>query len=219
MDLSPDNPTPDDEPDIPERTCIITRIAGTPETLLRLALGPDDSVGPDYAAKLPGRGAWISLDKQRLVDAMATGKIKGALAHGFKTGKKTLYVPLNLPDMIEAGLQQRALNRLGLELKSGNVMMGSDSISQLLDRLPDAMTIHAGDAAPDGIRKLFTRGREIILPVGRDALSIALGRGHVVHMAVPVRQAAQRIMIDIDRWVAYVGHKTQEAPVHFVLDK
>ncbi len=208
MKPSPDRSTQNDEPDIPERTCILTRIAGTPETLLRLALGPGDRVGPDYAAKLPGRGAWIGLDKQRLINAIVANKLKGALAHSFKTGKKTLDVPDNLVDMIDAGLQQRALNRLGLELKSGNVVMGSDSISQLLDRLPDALTIHAGDAAPDGIRKLFTRGREIILPVGRDALSMALGRGHVVHMAVPVRQAAQRIMIDINRWVAYAGHKT-----------
>ena len=212
-------PSADEESDIPERTCILTRTPWTPETLLRLALGPDNSVGPDYAAKLPGRGAWISLNRARLEAAIETGKFKGALAHGFKTGKTPLNVPETLAEMIEQGLAQRALSRLGLEMRSGNVVLGADSITELLGRLPDALVLHAGDAAPDGIRKLRTRGAEIILPVGRDALSVALGRGHVVHMAIPVRQAAQRIMIDIGRWVAYANKNSVEAPAHFVPDK
>lgn len=195
----------------PTRTCILSRTAGTSATLLRLALGPDCQVAPDYAARLPGRGAWIGLDAALLCTALAKGKLRGALIRALDLKgdeAAALVIPADLPQQIEHGLRARALKRLGLEHKAGHLEFGADNIAALLARLPDVMLLHAADAAADGIRKLRTRGVALQLPVGRDDLSVALGRSHVVHIAVPVRAAAERLVIDIGRWLAYVTGST-----------
>lgn len=191
----------------PTRTCILTRAPGTPATLLRLALGPELQVAADYAARLPGRGAWIGLSAPLLTTALAKGKLRGALirALGLKGEEAAaLVIPADLPEQIETGLRARALKRLGLEHKAGHLEFGADNIASILVRLPDVMLIHAADAAVDGMRKLRTRGIALQIPVGRDDLSVALGRSHVVHIAIPVRAAAERLVIDISRWLAYV---------------
>ena len=49
--------------DAPERRCIASGESGPTGSLIRFVLGPDDSVVPDLAGKLPGRGAWLSADR------------------------------------------------------------------------------------------------------------------------------------------------------------
>src|SRR5215204_3821461 len=44
----------------PERTCIVTREAGSPEGLIRFVIAPDGTVVADLRRKLPGRGAWVT---------------------------------------------------------------------------------------------------------------------------------------------------------------
>jgi predicted RNA-binding protein YlxR (DUF448 family) len=46
-----------------ERRCVATGETAGPDRLLRVALSPDGVVTPDLAARLPGRGAWISADR------------------------------------------------------------------------------------------------------------------------------------------------------------
>ena len=48
-----------------ERKCILTGDRADPETLIRLAIGPDGQVLPDVRAKAPGRGAWIGVSQVR----------------------------------------------------------------------------------------------------------------------------------------------------------
>ena len=68
----------------PERKCILSGVHGDPVRLIRLALAPDGVVWPDLAAKLPGRGAWIGVDRAALETAIAKGRLKGAVARAFK---------------------------------------------------------------------------------------------------------------------------------------
>jgi len=102
-----------DDAHLPERRCILTGAHGARDELVRLALGPDGAVWPDLAARLPGRGAWIKADRALLEAAIAKGKLKGALARAFKDAPPT--IPDDLPARIAAGLERRALDRLGLE--------------------------------------------------------------------------------------------------------
>ena len=73
----------DKKPHVPERTCVLSRRKGTKDELIRLALGPDGTVGPDVRARAPGRGAWIGVDRAELDAANAKGKLKGALQRAF----------------------------------------------------------------------------------------------------------------------------------------
>ena len=46
-----------------ERRCVATGETLPEQRLIRFALGPDGALHPDLAAKLPGRGAWVSASR------------------------------------------------------------------------------------------------------------------------------------------------------------
>jgi uncharacterized protein len=193
--------------------CILSGRKTVPNDLLRLAIGPDDSVAVDFTGKLPGRGAWIGLDRGALETALAKGKLKAALLRSFKGAK--LSIAADLPERIAQGLEKRALDRLGLTMKAGSLVTGSDAVAQLLNRGKAWLILHAADAKPDGIRKLG--GSEMmILPCSRDALSLALGKANVVHIGISDEAAADRLLIDIRRWLAYgvIPQATLDDSIH-----
>lgn len=191
-------------PETPERKCILSGDHGSPETLLRLALGPNGEVGADYAAKLPGRGAWVSLNRPVLEAALAKGKLKGLLARAFKVDAGQILLESSFAAQIAAGLRARALSRLGLEKRAGHVVSGADQVEDGLRKGKAHLVLHAGDAAADGMRKLRKEGVSTVqLPCTRDEFGLALGRDAVVHAAVLDSAAAGRCLIDIRRWLAY----------------
>ena len=196
----------------PERKCILSGVHGSRAALIRLALGPDGQVWPDLAAKLPGRGAWIAPDRALLEQAMAKGRLKGALARAFR---EPAIVPDNLPGRIATGLEKRAMDRLGLEHRAGHLIYGSEKISEWARAGRLFLLLHAADAAPDGSSKLDQAWRsgggemdEVIhLPAGREALSRAVGRENVVHSGVNNGKAAARIAQELRRWAAFNGNQ------------
>lgn len=198
----------------PERTCILTREAGSRNDLIRLALSPDGEVAPDVRARAPGRGAWIGVDRATLEAARARGKLKPALARAFKASE--VVVPVDLGERIEAALRRAALDRLGLEARAGNLVLGSEKIEVAARRGDVALLLHAQDASPEGRRKLDQAwrvggeaegsGRQgLVLPASRTILSLALGRENVVHIAIVDRAAAARVMHALQRWRAFIG--------------
>src|SRR5687768_14178732 len=139
------------EAHIPERTCILSRRTAPKEELIRLALSPDGEVAPDVRARAPGRGAWIGVAKPELDAANAKGKLKGALQRAFKA--KDVAVPANLGERIAAALRQAALDRLGMEAKSGNLINGADKVEAAARAGKVHLLVHAADAG-DGRRRL-----------------------------------------------------------------
>ncbi|HMJ93615.1 MAG TPA: DUF448 domain-containing protein [Allosphingosinicella sp.] len=197
----------------PERKCILSGRHDERDALIRLALGPDGGIAPDVRARAPGRGAWIGVDRATLEEAQAKGKLKGALARAFKTSEMS--VPDDLGARTEAALRQAALDRLGLEARSGTLITGSDKIETAARRGEVHLLLHAADAGEDGNRKLDQalrvgagakgNGPEVLeLPVERPILSLALGRQNVVHIALIDRAAAARVKRALDRWRAFM---------------
>jgi len=197
---------------VPERTCILTRTAAPKESLIRLALGPDGVVAPDVRARAPGRGAWVGVDRRALEEAQAKGKLKAALSRAFKSG--SVGVPDDLPERIETALRQTALDRLGLEARSGMLVTGGEKIETALRKGQVHLLLHASDGGADGTAKLDQalrvgsdgeQRRGLVFPADRAILSLALGRQNVVHVAVLDRAAAQRVGDLIARWGAFIG--------------
>jgi predicted RNA-binding protein YlxR (DUF448 family) len=197
-----------------ERTCVLSRRTASRDDLIRLALGPDGQVAPDVRARAPGRGAWIGVDRATLDAANAKGKLRGALARAFKTGE--LAIPGDLGERIEAALARNMLDRLGMEAKSGNLILGSEKIENAARRGEVSLLLHAADAQLKGRRELdqawrVGRGAEgsgsqgLVLPAERTILSLALGRQNVVHIALIDRAAAARVRHALDRWRAFIG--------------
>jgi len=200
--------------DSPERSCILSREHGSRDGLVRLALSPDSNVLPDVRAKAPGRGAWIGVTRAELETAVAKGRLRGALARAFKGA--VLTIPADLPQLIEDALRRHALDRLGLEAKSGFVVIGGTAIDKAARSGKLYALYHASDAAADGAGKLAQAwrvgtddegsGRKgLALPVPRTILSLALGRENVVHVGLTDARAAQRANDALSRWLHFIG--------------
>ncbi|WP_226635138.1 DUF448 domain-containing protein [Novosphingobium profundi] len=197
-----------------ERTCILSGRKGAREDFIRLAISPDGLVLPDIHARAPGRGAWIGVSRDTLENALAKGKLKGAMARAYKGAP--LSIPEDLGARIAQGLEKALTERLGLELKSGRLLMGSDRIAQNAREGKVAWLAHAADAREDGSRKLdqaWRVGRDAEgsglkgtrLPLDRTTLSVALGRDNVVHLALNDRGAAQRVDSLLTRLLQFQG--------------
>ena len=201
-----------------ERRCILSGATSARDDLVRLAISPDGLVLPDVAGKAPGRGAWITPDRAALELALAKGQLKGALARAFKGAN--LAIPDDLPDRVEAALRRGLTDRLGLEMRSGKVVLGAQRIAEQARQGRVALLLHASDSSEDGRRKLdqaWRVGREAegsgergeVLPLDRKALSVALGRDNVVHLGVAGHcgdtRAAARVLQAVTRLSHYVG--------------
>ena len=211
-DSSADRPARVDS--APERRCILSGEHGGRDALLRLAISPEGDVLPDVHARAPGRGAWIGVGRAALEKAMTKGQLKGALARAFKGAALT--IPEDLPQRIELALTRALTDRLGLSLKAGQLLLGSDRIAENARAGKVVWLAHAADASEDGSRKLDQAWRVgqdaegsgikgMRLPLDRAALSVALGRDNVVHLALIDSAAAERVVVPLQRLLHYLG--------------
>lgn len=213
----------------PERRCVLTGEHGGRAALVRLAVSPDGVVLPDAHAKAPGRGAWIGVTRAELETALVKGKLKAALARAFKSG--ALEIPADLPERIEAALRRALTDRLGLEMRSGRLILGTERIAESARSGAIALLLHASDSSEGGRKKLDqawrvgqeregTGDRGPILPLDRAALSVALGRENVVHLALAGSEAADRISVPLQRLLHFLGAQTgtQTGPADTISD-
>lgn len=162
-------------------------MAGTPETLIRFVAGPDGTLVPDLKGKLPGRGAWVSLSRARVEEALRRKLFPKAL-------RRQVAVAPSLADEIDALLFKDALQALSLANKAGAVTTGFTKVEARIGAGGIAAVIHAREAADDGVRKLGqalkrTFGDDAIkIPVLRTfterELSLAIGGAGVIHAAL-----------------------------------
>jgi predicted RNA-binding protein YlxR (DUF448 family) len=170
-----------------ERTCIVNRAAGSPETLMRFVVGPDGAVVPDLKARLPGRGAWVTATRVAVTEAVR----RKLFARAFKC---EVQVSADLPDLAERLLEAQMTASLSLANKAGAVIAGFAKVETAIARDDIAGLIHASDGGDDGVRKL---GQSLRRRFDEDAvkvprvtlftslqLDLALGRMNVIHAAL-----------------------------------
>ncbi|MGJ3231768.1 MAG: RNA-binding protein [Oceanicaulis sp.] len=164
-----------------ERRCVATGAVKPEAELLRVALGPDGVLVPDVAAKLPGRGGWVSADRESVALAVRKRLFNRAF-------ERPVEAPDDLADRFEALLESRALSLLGLARRAGSLAMGYDGAKLALSKGPaPAWRIEARDGARDGrakLDRLAHAARPGLRVAGCfDAASIgaALGRTGIVH--------------------------------------
>ncbi len=155
-----------------------------------MALGPGNQLVPDLAAKLPGRGAWVSAQRGLIEKAVK----KSAFNRAFGC---PVNIPEDLPGLIEGQLVARALNLLGLARRSGDLAVGYDAVRLALKAARPAWRIEASDGAEDGRSKLdrlaFAAWGDV--PVAgcftAEAIGDATGRAPVVHAAMSTGSQAR----------------------------
>ena len=103
-------------PEEPERRCLVTGETGPKAGLVRFVVGPDHSVVPDVAGKLPGRGMYVTASRPILEQAR-----KGQFA---RAAKAPVTVPDALADEVERLLAHRVVELVSLARKAGVAIAG-----------------------------------------------------------------------------------------------
>jgi predicted RNA-binding protein YlxR (DUF448 family) len=184
-------------PEMRERRCIVTHEVLAESQLIRFVLDPQGNIVPDVAAKLPGRGMWVTARRDAVDRAVAKG-------HFSRAAKMPLSVPLGLCDRIEALLVSRMAGDIGLARRSGQLVVGFDTVARALageKRL--SVLLEASDGALNGRRKLLgmirTQPPAVIDCLTVAELSLALGRENVVHAALKPGRLSERLIADASR--------------------
>jgi predicted RNA-binding protein YlxR (DUF448 family) len=166
--------------------------------LIRFVAGPDGTVVPDLARKLPGRGLWVAADRASVTAAAKKG--------GFSRAAKTkLAAPVDLADRVESLLLRRVLDGLGLARRAGDLILGYEKVQAQIAGGKAAWLIEASDGADDGRRKMLQVVRRLSAPprllgvFTSDELGLALGLGNVIHLAFLAGRGAERWTIDVER--------------------
>ncbi len=163
----------------PRRRCILTGEVKDPAELVRFVVSPEGRITPDLAGKLPGRGLWLSATAAALAEATKSHRFARA-------ARAPVTADADLVEQVGAGLAERCLGYLGLAQRSGAVVTGFEKVAAALRAGRGAVLIAAADGAPSARKRLQALGggaRPIDL-FSRSELSLALGRGNVVHAAL-----------------------------------
>lgn len=191
--------------DSPERTCIVTRVKGAPQEMIRFVLGPDAAVVPDIRRKLPGRGVWVTASAARVAEAVR----KNAFARGFR---KKAAAAATLAADVEALLEKDCLQSLSIANKAGMVAAGFGKVEEAIAGGALAALIHASDGGSDGVRKLGQSLRrrfgeaeatQRITLFRSDQLDLALGRANVIHAALLSGAASEAFLARCRRLALY----------------
>lgn len=169
------------------RRCIVTGDEPGEDALLRFALSPDGVVIPDVAAKLPGRGAWVTARREHV----ETAAKRGLFARAFKAPARA---GADLADQTDAALYRRCFDLIGLGRKAGALTVGFEQVEAAIRSREALGLIEASDGAADGREKLvklafglwgpnWAMGLGLVGCFTAAELGMALGRDRVVHAA------------------------------------
>ena len=103
------------------RRCIVSRAVRPRSTLLRFVVDPDGGIVPDVDERLPGRGLWLSPNR----DMIEMAARKRAFA---RAARQQVSVPEDLGDRVASLLTRRCLDLLALARRAGQVVWGFDSV-------------------------------------------------------------------------------------------
>ncbi|MBR0669312.1 RNA-binding protein [Roseomonas hellenica] len=191
----------DDVEDAPERgplrRCIVTRESGPKEAMLRFVLGPDRLLVPDLAAKLPGRGFWLSARTDVLERALSRG--------GFaKAARGPVQIPPDLRLRIEDGLKSRIRDHLGFARRAGQAVCGWQAVKEWLLAGRVGLLVEAADgSAAERGRLLGRREIPMVTPLPAVELGGIFGREHAVHVALSPGRLAETVAREAARLAGF----------------
>jgi uncharacterized protein len=166
--------------------------------LVRFVVAPDGRLVPDVAAKLPGRGLWLTAER----DIVAAAVTKRLFA---RAARRPVTVDDDLAERVEFLLAERCRDQIGLARRAGQAVMGFAKVEAALAAGKAAVLLAAADGAADGRSKL--RAMAPSLPLVEQftgaELGTAFGREHVVHAALAPGRLAQALVVDAARLAGF----------------
>jgi hypothetical protein len=195
------------------RRCIATGELHERGTLLRFVVAPDGEVVPDVAARLPGRGLWLT-PRRDIVDRAVAKRLFARAA------RRPVTVPPGFADRVEALLAQRCCDTLGLARRAGQAIAGFERVADMTRHGRVGLLVFALDGAEGGRRKMAALGRKVPAAgalTGAE-LGAAFGRERVAHAAIGPGPFADRLVTDLRRIAGFragatVDDGTDLAPI------
>mgnify|MGYP006284100753 CR=1 FL=1 len=183
--------------DIPgtHRRCIASGDVRPVTDLVRYVVGPEQTIVPDVDGRLPGRGLWLSANRD-MVETAASKRLFAKAARGNVT------VPANLSDTVADLLRRRCLNHLGLARRAGLVAAGAEKVrAKIATGRPGAL-FEAADGSPQERRKITDLAPDVPVVDVFTSLELggALGREAVVHVALSDGDLTRRLLVDASRY-------------------
>jgi uncharacterized protein len=215
----------DEEPDLetgPLRRCIITRERLPKERMIRFVVGPDRQIVPDLAARLPGRGMWLSASRDVLESsgAQEEKRLEGGQQHGqgdsghikarnrhlvrafARAARGPVSVPSDLSGLLQTALVRRIGESLGLARRAGQAVAGYEKAREALRTGRYTLVLQASDGS-EAERSRFLSGfgpdLKVIDPLPGEALGRVFGRDYVVHVAVAPGKLAESLVVEAGR--------------------
>jgi len=215
----------DDEPETgPLRRCVLTRERLPKERMIRFVVGPDRVLVPDLAAKLPGRGIWLSAAGDVLEPARAPADGHRQLVRAFaRAARGPVSVPPDLPAVLSETLVRRIGELLGLARRAGQVMAGFEKAREWIRADRVRLVLQASDGS-EAERARFVSGLAADVPVFDPlpgaALGRIFGRDFVVHVAIAPGKLGESLALEAGRLaglrygaIAVAGRATAEVDV------
>nr|WP_272931000.1 RNA-binding protein [Acetobacter indonesiensis] len=188
-------PEADEDEKGPLRRCAVTRQQGKPDVMLRFVVSPSQVVVPDLDAKLPGRGIWLSAQR----DVIEQARKRGVFA---RAARCQVTVPDDLVFQIEAGLRRRMIELLGLARRAGQSVSGFMKVREWVAQRNAAVIVHASDGSGDELGRLLSGARSlpVIEALSAEDLAKVFGRERVVNVALSAGGLASRLCCENERF-------------------
>jgi len=182
------------------RRCIASGASKPRDALLRFVVDPAGTLVPDLGESLPGRGLWLSAERDALEKACARGLFARA-------ARRPIAVAPDLIDEVERQLTARALEYLGLARRAGVLVAGFDKVQRALAERRVAVLIEASDGARHGRARLGALARDVPVIAHFDGATLSrnLGRDNVVHAALAPGRLADRFVRECKRLAGVRG--------------
>ncbi len=198
--LSPDSdieldPIELDDEKGPQRRCIVSRESGNPEVMLRFVVAPDGTVVPDLAAKLPGRGIWLSARR----DVLETARTRHLFS---RAARQPVKVPEDIAQVLVSGIEARLVQGLGLARRAGQALCGFVKCREWIAAGKAGLVIQGSGGSPDELRRLISGNNKVpVRTLPAQMLATAFGREHAVYVVIAPGALAQRLMAEHERFL------------------
>jgi predicted RNA-binding protein YlxR (DUF448 family) len=192
----------------PLRRCIVTGEVKAKDGLVRFVVGPDGSAVPDLEERLPGRGHWVTAERELVRKAVA----KGAFS---RVARRPVRAEADLADRVEALLKTRCLDLLGMARRGGQVVSGFEKVREALKAGEAGLLLAASDGAEDGKAKLralaihAAPGAALVEVFGAAEMGSALGRDIAVHACLAPGRMAKRFLAECRRYAGFAGARIE----------
>ena len=166
--------------------------------LIRFVIAPDGRIVPDVAGKLPGRGLWLTAER----DIVATAVTKRLFA---RAARQPVIVDDDLAERVEALVAARCCDQIGLARRAGQAVAGFAKVETALAGGKVGVLLAASDGAAHGRAKLraLAPGLPLVEQLTAAELGAAFAREHVVHAALAPGRLAEALVADATRLAGF----------------